>query len=960
MSSQHDVSRTVSASGSAHVAELFRDSEKNEVDIAAGSQIIVRDEEWLVRSVRRTARGELRVEATGASELVRDQDAVFYSSLDAIEVLDPRHTKLIADESPGFRSSRLWLESLLRQSPTPITDTRIVAGHHGLADSMEYQLRPAYQALSNLRPRILIGDAVGLGKTLEIGILLTELIKRGRGDRILVVTPRAVLEQFQREMWTRYSIPLVRLDSDGIQKVRQTLPATRNPFSYYKRVIVSIDTLKNPARYRHHLSGHRWDVVVIDECHNLINKGTQNNELARLLARQTDALILASATPHNGKRESFAELIGLLDPAAIADPKDYQASDIEHLYVRRHRNSPDVKLEVGHRWAPRRDPEIIPVEPTPEEQAVLEELTYAWLRPASGQAPVSGRGKTLFPWTLFKAFLSSPRALRESIRRRLKTLSTQDDGSAEVEALRRLDGLAEVAERRGAAKFDALLKHLADIGVGKGSDTRVVVFSERIQTLEWLRDELRRKLRLPDKAVQLLHAQLNDRDVQQVVEDFALEASPLRILLASDMASEGLNLHRQCHQLVHYDLPWSFIRIQQRNGRIDRYLQEHEPRITALALTSSDTDTVSDLRVVTKLLEKEHAANQALGDAGALLDVRDADLEEDRIMELLRQGKDLATEINDPEEVNPFAALIATGGEHADDPPVPTAPRSTLFDDDDNFLTEALHEITDNPGALDIHRDEDTDLLAFNTPADLAERLKDLPDSYLRDREVSSRIRVSAQRRFSEQRLAKARAEGKTLWPDVSYLAPSHPVLEWATSRALARFGRNQAPVMAAPVPEPVFLTQATWANSLGQPVLTRWGAITGLPDEPKVGDLREALERAGLKEHARNPGGVAGWIERLQSFVPAAVEAATEDLRRHRDEVEGDLLERLDEHRKRLSRWEQRALFVVEQAGGSARSKDAVASTRDEISELIDSLAAAGEPFVRVVGLIVPDRRTV
>lgn len=940
------------------MAELVQDPEENEADIAVGSQIVVRDEEWLVRSVRRTAYGDLRVEATGASELVRDQDAVFYSSLDTIEVLDPRRTELVPDESPGFRSSRLWLESLLRQSPTPATDTRIVAGHRGLADPMEYQLRPAHQALSNLRPRILIGDAVGLGKTLEIGILLTELIERGRGDRILVVTPRAVLEQFQRELWTRYSIPLVRLDSDGIQKVRQTLPATRNPFSYYKRVIVSIDTLKNPARYQHHLSGHRWDVVVIDECHNLINRGTQNNDLARLLARQTDALILASATPHNGKRESFAELIGLLDPAAIADPKDYKASDIEHLYVRRHRNSPDVKLEVGHRWAPRRDPEIVPVDPTAEEQAVLEELTHTWLRPPAGQAPVTGRGKTLFPWTLFKAFLSSPRALRESIRRRVKTLGARADGAAEVAALRRLDELAEAAQRRGAAKLDALLEHLADIGVGKGSEVRVVVFSERIQTLEWLRDELRRRLRLPERAVELLHAQLNDRDVQQVVEDFALETSPLRILLASDMASEGLNLHRQCHQLVHYDLPWSFIRIQQRNGRIDRYLQEHEPRIAALALTSPDADTVSDLRVVTKLLEKEHAANQALGDAGALLDVRDADIEEDKIMELLQQDKDLDTAIKEPEEVNPFAALLATGGEHADDPPVPTAPRSTLFDDDDNFLAEALHEITDSPGRLDIHRDEDTDLLAFDTPADLAERLRDLPDSYLRDREVSRRIRVSAQRRFAEQRLARARAEGKTLWPDVGYLAPSHPVLEWATSRALARFGRNQAPVMAAAVPEPVFLTQATWANSLGQPVLTRWGAITGLPHAPEVGDLREALERAGLKEHARNPGGVADWIERLQPLVPDAVAAATQDLRRHRHEAESTLLERLDEHRRRLSRWEQQALFVVEQAGGSKR-KDDVTSTRDEVSGLIDSLAAAGEPFVRVVGLIVPDHRT-
>ncbi|MCA1677376.1 MAG: helicase, partial [Actinobacteria bacterium] len=157
-------------------------------DIAAGAQVEIRDEEWLVRSVRRTERDGLRLEVTGASELVRDQDAVFFTELDAVTVLDPRKTCLVADDTPSFRRSRLWLESLLRQSPTPSSDTRVVAGHRGLLDRMDYQLRPAEVALSNLRPRILIGDAVGLGKTLEIGVLLTELIKRGRGERILVVT----------------------------------------------------------------------------------------------------------------------------------------------------------------------------------------------------------------------------------------------------------------------------------------------------------------------------------------------------------------------------------------------------------------------------------------------------------------------------------------------------------------------------------------------------------------------------------------------------------------------------------------------------------------------------------------------------------------------------------------------------------------------------------------------------
>ena len=202
-------------------------------DIAAGERVIVRDEEWLVRAVRATELDGTRVEVTGVSELVRDQDAVFFDhpELDTVHRLDPRAGTLVADTSPGFRRTRLWLESVRRGSPIPASDTRITVGHEALLDRMDYQLRPAAQALKNLRPRILIGDAVGLGKTLEIGILLSELIRRGRGERILVVTPRAVLEQFQQELWTRFAIPLVRLDSAGIQKVKQTLPSSRNPFS---------------------------------------------------------------------------------------------------------------------------------------------------------------------------------------------------------------------------------------------------------------------------------------------------------------------------------------------------------------------------------------------------------------------------------------------------------------------------------------------------------------------------------------------------------------------------------------------------------------------------------------------------------------------------------------------------------------------------------------------------------
>lgn len=214
--------------------------------IAPGSVVVVRDEEWLVTATEETTDG-LLVHAQGLGELVRDTSASFYASLDAIEALDPAAARLVADDSPRYRKTRLWLESTFRKTPVPLGDPSLTISTHALADPLSYQQSAVRQALdpANLRPRILLADAVGLGKTLEIGMILSELVRRGRGDRILIVTPRHVLEQMQHEMWTRFALPFVRLDSAGIQRVRQKLPATRNPFTFYRRVIISIDTLKS-------------------------------------------------------------------------------------------------------------------------------------------------------------------------------------------------------------------------------------------------------------------------------------------------------------------------------------------------------------------------------------------------------------------------------------------------------------------------------------------------------------------------------------------------------------------------------------------------------------------------------------------------------------------------------------------------------------------------------------------
>ncbi|MBK7169365.1 MAG: DEAD/DEAH box helicase family protein [Gammaproteobacteria bacterium] len=180
-------------------------------------------------------------------------------------------TELVADDSPGFIARLLYLEARLRQ--TVPTDAAISTGHRGAMDLLPFQLDPTRHALEQLRPRFLIADSVGLGKTLEAGILVSELIRRGRGRRILVISTKSMIRQFQQEFWSRFTIPLTRLDSAGIQRIRRQLPSNHNPFHYYDRTIISIDTLKKDTEYRHYLEQAHWDIVVIDEAHNVSFKG---------------------------------------------------------------------------------------------------------------------------------------------------------------------------------------------------------------------------------------------------------------------------------------------------------------------------------------------------------------------------------------------------------------------------------------------------------------------------------------------------------------------------------------------------------------------------------------------------------------------------------------------------------------------------------------------------------------
>jgi superfamily II DNA or RNA helicase len=955
---------------------------------APGAQVLVRDEQWLVRKVTATQRDGWMVEVTGVSSYVRGTEAVFYSRLDDIQVLDPRETELVADDSPNHRRARLYLEAVIRKSFLPQIEQGLGLAGNFLMDDQVHQLRPAQLALSmeNPQPRLLIADVVGLGKTLEIGVLLAELIRRGRGERILVVTPQHVLEQFQRELWTRFAIPLVRLDSTGIQRVQQEIPSGRNPFAYFKRVIVSVDTLKNKDLYGHHLENTEWDAVVIDESHNLISRGSERNELARLLAPRTDALVLASATPHNGDAKSFAELIRLLDPAAIADPSKYEVKDLDHLYIRRTKTTPEVRDSLKGAWADRGPSLPVHAPASERETAVLEELASRWIPRDAAASSVSTH--QLFPWTLLKSFLSSHRALAETVATRKKTLTGRQDAAsvAELAALEELGTLASRIGEKDSAKFQALLAELHKLGVGPGSDTRVVVFSERIPTLKWLAEAVpaalgfQRGPSADDKkpwlaygngrdgsAVQVMHGEAtSDQEQMAIVEKFGLRDDPVRILFTGDVASEGVNLHQQCHLLIHYDLPWSLIRIEQRNGRIDRYGQEHSPQFRALVLTSEvpwrphpetgQERTLDDRLVGEKLLKREEEAHKIEGSAEAVTGLYRAQEEENRLTKDLIAGLTVEGSITYSRQSGTgfLADLLSQVGATPKHQEVPRAVVPRLFASTAEYFNEGLRQISRTNPADELsllHYPDGT--IAFEPPRDLGYRFKSLPKSYLEEQRILAtskgpgRMRVTFSKELADKRLKAARDSSDSLWPNVSYLTDIHPVLDWLTDKVLVEIGRHQAPVLGAAVDEPVFLVQGIYSNALGRPTVVEWMAVTPGGD-PEVVPMDAAfLEQAGVG--SKMPGRAVPYdLPDLKTRVPEAIEAAERYLGGREQEYAERIAATLAPYRKRVAHWQQEALFA-----GPRPDKQNVKLTASRRFDLVKSLATAGAPMLRLLAVL-------
>ena len=533
-------------------------------------------------------------------------------------------------------ASRWSLSSVLEGLP-------LQAPFRGAIQIEEYQLEPVVRALHMPRVNLLIADDVGLGKTIEAGMVMQELLARHRVRRILIVCPASLQKQWAEEMREKFTLNFEIVDRVYAQRVRREYGIHVNPWASYPRLITSMDFLKreNPlkqfraslqraatgaSRTGSHSGIRDWDLLIVDESHNVAPAGrgkyvrdSDRTHMIRQIMPNFEHRLFLTATPHNGYTESFTAMLEMLDPLRFARCTQVNQEQLKKIMVRRIKD--DMVDALGRRRFPKREVEALAVQLTAQEQELfrtLDEYTKRRLDRAAGRDRLPVR----FSLTLLKKrLLSSVLAFRNSIDVHHAGLDSEEELDADKArlVLRLAQKVAEdyaddtektqaeetamsesagffrptSPERVMVEKMKELALHLAEkpdskvqillswiekhlCPNGRWNNDRLLLFTEYKHSLEFIKRELERK-GWGDRIIVLVGG-MGEKDRENVKKDFSAdpETNPVRILLATDAASEGLNLQAYCRYLIHNEIPWNPNKMEQRNGRIDRHGQKAE------------------------------------------------------------------------------------------------------------------------------------------------------------------------------------------------------------------------------------------------------------------------------------------------------------------------------------------------------------------------------------------------
>ena len=463
------------------------------------------------------------------------------------------------------------------------------------------------------------------------------------------------------------------------------------------------------------------------------------------------------------------------------------------------------------------------------------------------------------------------------------------------------------------SKYQTLLKELASpTGLdwnGASTSDRLVIFTERIETLRFLEQHLKKALGLKTEQVAILHGDasgLSDLDVQKTVEEFGRDQSPLRLLIASDIASEGINLHFLSHKMVHFDIPWSLMVFQQRNGRIDRYGQEREPHIAYLSTTSVNEEIRGDARILELLTEKDEQAAKNIGDPSAFYGLYDEGKEELRTGEAI-EARLSAEALSAQMERSAGDDLLTFlfGGDVPDGTSALSRKRTTpsLYENDLSYVKQGLESIGARHDLQPVF-DAEREMLSVTLSRDLQSRLlKAVPEAV----GENGRIHLTSSRREVKDAIRRCRAEERA-WPEVQLLWDLHPLVEWLNLKLLVAFGRHQAPVLTLAGRlarrESMFVVHGDIPNRKGHPVVHQWFVVS-LKDGRYVETLAldAFLTRTGLGTSALANTGAQPDVMFYQGLVPIVVAEARRFMSARRADYERAVNPKLEEQRRNLER---------------------------------------------------------
>ena len=511
---------------------------------------------------------------------------------------------------------RRWLRTLVAAATGLNPHGGLSATASSTITFLPYQLEPALAMLRHGHPRVLIADAVGLGKTIQAGLILRQLGTERESFRGLVIAPAGLRDQWDGELGSRFGIRAAIATSSWLARSAAQLPADVNPWSLPGIYIASFDFIKRPEALRP-LEEVVWDAIVVDEAHNA-TPGSARHVAVHALALRARRVILLSATPHGGDPEQFRALCSLGSPGAGSPP----------LVIFR-RSHADAGSAGGRRTV------LLPVRLSDAElrmHRVLDAYTSRVCAESRRGGHLQGR---LAAIVLAKRALSSAASLAVSGRRRLEFLFERCPPAAEQQlqlplgeedpledeapaAILGVPGLPDADEER---RWLTTIVETADRAAIEESKLRVlrrllrrarepaIVFTEYRDTLV----RLRLALSGLGRPVNVLHGGLSAAERSAAQHEFNATGS---ILLATDAASEGLNLHHRCRLVIHFELPWNPSRLEQRTGRVDRIGQMRV--VHEIVFVADDT---AERRILVPLARRAARARRALPAQSHFFDV---------------------------------------------------------------------------------------------------------------------------------------------------------------------------------------------------------------------------------------------------------------------------------------------------------------------------------------------------